>query len=102
MSKENLEILTRGAEEIIPEESFLEQIKSKKKLRVKAGFDPTSPDLHLGHTVLLNKMKIFQDLGHQVIFLIGDFTGLVGDPSLVPIPISLPQLYKRFHGHFFS
>ena len=81
MSKENLEILTRGAEEIIPEESFLEQIKSKKKLRVKAGFDPTSPDLHLGHTVLLNKMKIFQDLGHQVIFLIGDFTGLVGDPS---------------------
>ena len=81
MSKENLEILTRGAEEIIPEESFLEQIKSNKKLRVKAGFDPTSPDLHLGHTVLLNKMKIFQDLGHQVIFLIGDFTGLVGDPS---------------------
>ena len=81
MSKENLEILTRGAEEIIPEESFLELIKSKKKLRVKAGFDPTSPDLHLGHTVLLNKMKIFQDLGHEVIFLIGDFTGLVGDPS---------------------
>ena len=81
MSKENLEILIRGAEEIIPEESFLKQIKSKKKLRVKAGFDPTSPDLHLGHTVLLNKMKIFQDLGHEVIFLIGDFTGLVGDPS---------------------
>ena len=81
MSKENLELLTRGAEEIIPEESFLKQIKSNKKLRVKAGFDPTSPDLHLGHTVLLNKMKIFQDLGHQVIFLIGDFTGLVGDPS---------------------
>ena len=81
MSKENLELLTRGAEEIIPEESFLKQIKSKKRLRVKAGFDPTSPDLHLGHTVLLNKMKIFQDLGHEVIFLIGDFTGLVGDPS---------------------
>ena len=81
MSKENLEILTRGAEEIIPEESFLNQVKSKKKLRVKAGFDPTSPDLHLGHTVLLNKMKVFQDLGHEVIFLIGDFTGLVGDPS---------------------
>jgi tyrosyl-tRNA synthetase len=83
MSKENLELLTRGAEEIIPEESFLKQINSKKKLRVKAGFDPTSPDLHLGHTVLLNKMKIFQDLGHEVIFLIGDFTGLVGDPSCV-------------------
>ena len=81
MSKENLELLTRGTEEIIPEETFLEQIKSKRKLRVKAGFDPTSPDLHLGHTVLLNKMKIFQDLGHEVIFLIGDFTGLVGDPS---------------------
>ena len=81
MSKESLELLTRGTEEIIPEESFLEQIKSKRKLRVKAGFDPTSPDLHLGHTVLLNKMKIFQDLGHEVIFLIGDFTGLVGDPS---------------------
>ena len=81
MSKENLELLSRGTEEIIPEESFLEQIKSKRKLRVKAGFDPTSPDLHLGHTVLLNKMKIFQDLGHEVIFLIGDFTGLVGDPS---------------------
>jgi len=81
MSEENLELLTRGTEEIIPEESFLEQIKSKRKLRVKAGFDPTSPDLHLGHTVLLNKMKIFQDLGHEVIFLIGDFTGLVGDPS---------------------
>ena len=81
MSKESLELLTRGTEEIIPEDSFLEQIKSKRKLRVKAGFDPTSPDLHLGHTVLLNKMKIFQDLGHEVIFLIGDFTGLVGDPS---------------------
>ena len=81
MSKESLELLTRGTEEIIPEESFLEQIKSKRKLRVKAGFDPTSPDLHLGHTVLLNKMKIFQDLGHEVIFLIGDFTGRIGDPS---------------------
>ena len=81
MSKESLELLTRGTEEIIPEDSFLEQIKSNRKLRVKAGFDPTSPDLHLGHTVLLNKMKIFQDLGHEVIFLIGDFTGLVGDPS---------------------
>ena len=81
MHKENLELLIRGSEEIIPEESFSEQIKSNKTLRVKAGFDPTSPDLHLGHTVLLNKMKIFQDLGHEVIFLIGDFTGLVGDPS---------------------
>ena len=81
MSKDNLDLLTRGTEEIIPEESFLEQIKSKKSLRIKAGFDPTSPDLHLGHTVLLNNMKIFQDLGHELIFLIGDFTGQVGDPS---------------------
>ena len=74
MSKDNLDLLTRGTEEIIPEESFLEQTKSKKSLRIKAGFDPTSPDLHLGHTVLLNKMKIFQDLGHEVIFLIGDMS----------------------------
>ena len=81
MNKNDLEILIRGSEEIIPEDSFLEKIKGKKKLRVKAGFDPTSPDLHLGHTVLLNKMKLFQELGHEVIFLIGDFTGLVGDPS---------------------
>ena len=81
MNKNDLEILVRGSEEIIPEDSFLEKINGKKKLRVKAGFDPTSPDLHLGHTVLLNKMKLFQDFGHEVIFLIGDFTGLVGDPS---------------------
>ena len=98
MSKQQLELLTRGAEEIIPEDSFLEQIKSKQTLRVKAGFDPTSPDLHLGHTVLLNKMKVFQDLGHEVIFLIGDFTGLVGDPSGVnetrPV-LSEEQLIKN-------
>jgi tyrosyl-tRNA synthetase len=81
MNKNDLEILIRGSEEIIPENSFLAKIKGKKKLRIKAGFDPTSPDLHLGHTVLLNKMKLFQDFGHEVIFLIGDFTGLVGDPS---------------------
>ena len=81
MNKNDLEILIRGSEEIIPEDSFLEKINGKKKLRIKAGFDPTSPDLHLGHTVLLNKMKLFQDFGHEVIFLIGDFTGLVGDPS---------------------
>ena len=70
MNKSDLEVLIRGSEEIIPEDSFLEKIKGKKKLRIKAGFDPTSPDLHLGHTVLLNKMKLFQDLGHEVIFLI--------------------------------
>ena len=81
MNKAELELLTRGTEEIIPKEEFLDKLKGKKKLRIKAGFDPTSPDLHLGHTVLLNKMKILQDMGHEVIFLIGDFTGLVGDPS---------------------
>ena len=81
MNKSELELLVRGAEEIIPKDDFLDKLKGKKKLRIKAGFDPTSPDLHLGHTVLLNKMRLFQDLGHEVIFLIGDFTGLVGDPS---------------------
>ncbi|HIE49929.1 MAG TPA: tyrosine--tRNA ligase [Gammaproteobacteria bacterium] len=81
MNTTELELLVRGAEEIIPKDDFLDKLKGKKKLRIKAGFDPTSPDLHLGHTVLLNKMRLFQDLGHQVIFLIGDFTGLVGDPS---------------------
>lgn len=81
MNTTELERLVRGAEEIIPKDDFLGKLKGKKKLRIKAGFDPTSPDLHLGHTVLLNKMRLFQDLGHEVIFLIGDFTGLVGDPS---------------------
>lgn len=81
MNTTELELLVRGAEEIIPKDDFLDKLKGKKKLRIKAGFDPTSPDLHLGHAVLLNKMRLFQDLGHEVIFLIGDFTGLVGDPS---------------------
>ena len=81
MNTTELDLLVRGAEEIIPKDDFLDKLKGKKKLRIKAGFDPTSPDLHLGHTVLLNKMRLFQDLGHEVIFLIGDFTGLVGDPS---------------------
>lgn len=81
MNTTELDLLVRGAEEIIPKDDFLDKLKGKKRLRIKAGFDPTSPDLHLGHTVLLNKMRLFQDLGHEVIFLIGDFTGLVGDPS---------------------
>ena len=80
-TKQALEIIKRGSDEIIPEDSFKKLLKSKKKLTVKAGFDPTSADLHLGHTVLINKLKAFQDLGHTVIFLIGDFTGLIGDPS---------------------
>jgi tyrosyl-tRNA synthetase len=76
-----LELLKRGTEEIISEIELVERLKQHKPLRVKAGFDPTAPDLHLGHTVLLNKMRHFQDLGHQVIFLIGDFTGMIGDPT---------------------
>ncbi|HLU14029.1 MAG TPA: tyrosine--tRNA ligase [Arenimonas sp.] len=76
-----LELIGRGAEEILKPEELAERLKSGRPLRVKAGFDPTAPDLHLGHTVLLNKMRQFQDLGHQVIFLIGDFTGMIGDPT---------------------
>ena len=79
--KSDIEILLRGIEEIIPKEEFLSKLKKNKNLRIKVGFDPTAPDLHLGHTVIINKMKLFQDMGHEVIFLIGDFTGSVGDPS---------------------
>lgn len=78
---EQLEILKRGADELIVEAEFAEKLRKGRPLRVKAGFDPTAPDLHLGHTVLMNKMRQFQELGHQVIFLIGDFTGLIGDPT---------------------
>ncbi len=76
-----LEQIERGAEEIIKREDLIARLRLGRPLRIKAGFDPTAPDLHLGHTVLLNKMRQFQDLGHQVIFLIGDFTGMIGDPS---------------------
>jgi len=79
--KENLNLIKRGIDELISEEELLAKLKSKKQLVVKAGFDPTAPDLHLGHTVLINKLRHFQQLGHQVIFLIGDFTGMIGDPS---------------------
>ena len=78
---EALEIIKRGAEEILVEEELVKKLKSGKALRIKAGFDPTAPDLHLGHTVLLNKLRQFQELGHEVIFLIGDFTGMIGDPT---------------------
>ena len=77
----NLNLIKRGIDELISEDELLKKIKSKKKLVVKAGFDPTAPDLHLGHTVLINKLRHFQQLGHQIIFLIGDFTGMIGDPS---------------------
>src|SRR6186713_703126 len=76
-----MDVIRRGADEVILEEDLQRKLARGKPLRVKAGFDPTAPDLHLGHTVLLNKMRQFQDLGHHVMFLIGDFTGMIGDPS---------------------
>lgn len=79
--EEQLALIKRGAEEILVESELVEKLKRGQPLRVKAGFDPTAPDLHLGHTVLINKLRQFQDLGHQIIFLIGDFTGMIGDPS---------------------
>ena len=78
---EAMELIKRGAAEVIPEEMLLKRLEAGKPLRVKAGFDPTAPDLHLGHTVLLNKLKQFQLLGHRALFLIGDFTGMIGDPT---------------------
>jgi len=78
---EQLAELARGAEEILLESELRDRLKEARPLRIKAGFDPTAPDLHIGHTVLLNKMRTFQDFGHDVIFLIGDFTGMIGDPS---------------------
>jgi tyrosyl-tRNA synthetase len=76
-----LELIKRGAVDVLPEEELVAKLRRGRPLRIKAGFDPTAPDLHLGHTVLIQKMKQFQDLGHEVIFLIGDFTGMIGDPS---------------------
>ena len=97
-TSEKLEILKRGVEEIIPENGLEKKLNKNKPLIIKAGFDPTAPDLHLGHTVLINKLRQFQDLGHQVVFLIGDFTGMIGDPSGVsetrPI-LTVEQLKKN-------
>ncbi len=76
-----LAIIKRGVDELLPENELVEKLKLGRPLRIKAGFDPTAPDLHLGHTVLINKLRQFQDLGHEVIFLIGDFTGMIGDPT---------------------
>ena len=97
-TSEKLEILKRGVEEIIPEKGLEKKLNKNKPLIIKAGFDPTAPDLHLGHTVLINKLRQFQDLGHKVVFLIGDFTGMIGDPSGVsetrPI-LTVEQLKKN-------
>jgi len=79
--KKDIELIKRGIDELISEDEMLVKLKSKAQLIVKAGFDPTAPDLHLGHTVLINKLRHFQQLGHKVVFLIGDFTGMIGDPS---------------------
>ena len=78
---QSLAIIKRGSEELLIEAELIEKLKKNVPLRIKAGFDPTAPDLHLGHTVLINKLRHFQDLGHQVLFLIGDFTGMIGDPT---------------------
>lgn len=78
---ESLTLIQRGADEIIPAEGLVERLRSGRPLRIKAGFDPTAPDLHLGHTVLINKLRQFQQLGHEILFLIGDFTGMIGDPT---------------------
>ena len=78
---EQLAEIRRGADEILVEDELIERLDAGRPLRIKAGFDPTAPDLHLGHTVLINKMRQFQELGHEVIFLIGDFTGMIGDPT---------------------
>lgn len=90
--------IQRGVDEILPEEDLKEKLKSGKTLTIKAGFDPTAPDLHLGHTVLINKLRTFQQLGHNVVFLIGDFTGLIGDPTgknVTRKPLSKEQVLEN-------
>lgn len=96
--KESLDLISRGTDEILVKSELIEKLKKKKPLRIKAGFDPTAPDLHLGHTVLLNKLRQFQDLGHHVLFLIGDFTGLIGDPTgknATRLPLSEADVKKN-------
>src|SRR5512136_1595896 len=97
-ANEALRIIQRGTEEILLESELTERLESGRRLRVKAGFDPTAPDLHLGHTVLLNKLRQLQDLGHQVLFLIGDFTGMIGDPtgkSATRPPLTVEQVREN-------
>lgn len=93
-----LELIKRGADELLIEVELIEKLKTGRPLRIKAGFDPTAPDLHLGHTVLINKLRHFQDLGHKVMFLIGDFTGMIGDPSgknVTRPPLSREQILEN-------
>ena len=96
--EESLEQIKRGAIDLLIEEELIERLKTGQPLRIKAGFDPTAPDLHLGHTVLINKLRQFQDLGHHVMFLIGDFTGMIGDPTgknLTRQPLSREQILEN-------
>ncbi|MGP9831620.1 tyrosine--tRNA ligase [Marinobacter nauticus] len=96
--EEALAVIKRGIDELIPEEDLIAKLKEDRPLRIKAGFDPTAPDLHLGHTVLINKLRQFQDLGHEIIFLIGDFTGMIGDPtgkSATRPPLTEEQVRKN-------
>ena len=93
-----LAIIKRGADELLIEQELIEKLKKGQPLRVKAGFDPTAPDLHLGHTVLINKLRQLQDLGHQILFLIGDFTGMIGDPtgkSTTRPPLTVEQVKRN-------
>ena len=95
---EALAIIKRGSDELLIEQELVDKLKSNRPLRIKAGFDPTAPDLHLGHTVLLNKLRQFQELGHQVLFLIGDFTGMIGDPtgkSVTRQPLTAEQVREN-------
>lgn len=92
-AEEQLALIQRGTHEIISEEDLLKKLKENRPLKIKAGFDPTAPDLHLGHTVLINKLKTFQDLGHEVTFLIGDYTAMIGDQQ------AKVQLVRRYHAN---
>lgn len=97
-AEEQLALIKRGTHEIISEEDLLKKLKENRPLKIKAGFDPTAPDLHLGHTVLINKLKVFQDLGHEVHFLIGDYTAMIGDPtgkSATRPPLSREQVLEN-------
>ncbi len=94
----SLDVIKRGCDELLIEAELVEKLKSGRPLRIKAGFDPTAPDLHLGHTVLINKLRHFQDLGHHIMFLIGDFTGMIGDPTgknVTRPPLSREQILEN-------
>ncbi|TNF88982.1 MAG: tyrosine--tRNA ligase, partial [Gammaproteobacteria bacterium] len=96
--KDAMQQIKRGSDEILLEAELQEKLKRGKPLKIKAGFDPTAPDLHLGHTVLINKMRQFQQLGHHIMFLIGDFTGMIGDPSGKSVtrpPLSPEQIQEN-------